>query len=97
MENGWRTGGERVNRWRTGEHVENRWRTDGEQVENGWRTGGEQVENRWRTGGEPYLHLQRLGSRVVDEEGEGLLPHRTVGLVSDLGVARGQRSMLAVK
>lgn len=33
---------------------------------------------------DPYLHLQLLGFGVVDEEGEGFLPHRFIGLISDL-------------
>lgn len=37
-----------------------------------------------REGFQQYLHLQLLGLGVVDEEDEGLLPHRLVGLVSDL-------------
>lgn len=31
-----------------------------------------------------YLHLQLLGFGVVDEEGEGFLPHGFIGLISDL-------------
>lgn len=31
-----------------------------------------------------YLHLQLLGFGVVDEEGEGFLPHGFISLISDL-------------
>lgn len=32
----------------------------------------------------PYLHLQLLGFRVVDQEGVSLLPDRLIGFISGL-------------
>lgn len=45
----------------------------------------------------PYLHLQLLDFRIVDEEGEGLLPHWSISLVSGLEKDTKERSQHRTK
>ena len=40
----------------------------------------------------PYLDLQLLAAGVMDQEGERLLPHRLIGLISGLKDETTERS-----